>query len=147
MAFRPPKKQPEFADLKGILAQTRDTENPLYQTVQVLIERLTQFQTVTLETVADINNSINNSETILNIAADKTATYHTKNDERAKLPHSWQLLAGEGIEFDDTIPNKRTINSLGNCRYYDAPLTDGNVLDTGFIFGLGECIIVQVPNA
>ncbi len=52
MAFRKPKKQPQFADLIGILAQTKDTENPLYQTVQEIIKRLTQFQGVTVEELA-----------------------------------------------------------------------------------------------
>jgi hypothetical protein len=67
MAFRPPKKQPQFADLKGILAQYKDPDNALYQTVQGIIERLSQFQTVTLEAVADINQSVSNSQTTINI--------------------------------------------------------------------------------
>ena len=59
MTFRPAKQQPQFADLKGILAQTKKSDDPLYQTIQQIIERLTQFQLVTLEQIADINNSIN----------------------------------------------------------------------------------------
>lgn len=144
MAFRPPKKQPRFADLNGILAQSRDTDNALYQTVQILIERLTQFQIVTLEDVADINNSVNEVISVVNITADKNRTYLTTADETLKLPQSVQLLAGTGITFDDTVPNKRTISTIMGS-YYDAPLTDGNVDETDLIFALGECIIVQVP--
>lgn len=147
MAFRKPKQQPRFADLIGILAQSKETENPLYQTVQEIINRLTQFQGVTLEEIADINASINNIKSLINNIADKDATYLTTEDETLKLPNSVMLLAGEGIAFDDTVPNQRTISSSGLCRYYDAPLMDGNIVDPGFIFGLGECIIVQVPNA
>lgn len=147
MAFRKPQKQPEFADLKGILAQTKNTTNPaLYQTIQVLIERLTQFRTVTLEEVADINNSINNSQAILNIVADKKASYITELDEALKLPNSRQLLAGPGITLDYSVPNKLTISSTGGSgSYYDAPLSDGDPIEAELIYAAGECIIVQVP--
>jgi len=144
MAFRPPKKQPEFADLIGILAQTKQAENPLYQTLSELINRLTQFQLITLQAIADINDSINNSQALLNIIADKRATYLTAVDEKIRLPNSRWLIAGTGIVFDDTVANQRTISAGGNA-YYDAPLTDGNVDETDLIFALGECIIVQVP--
>lgn len=58
MPFRPPKKNPQFADLKGILAQTKDIENPLYQTVQILIDRLSQNQSVNAEQVAAITGRL-----------------------------------------------------------------------------------------
>lgn len=60
MAFQKPKKQPQFQDLIGILAQTKKSDNPLYQTVEEIINRLTQFQQVTLAEIASINDSINN---------------------------------------------------------------------------------------
>lgn len=147
MAFRPPKKQPRFADLNGILAQSRkEVDHALYQTIQIMIERLTQFQQVTLEQIADINNSINESEAILNIAADKTATYLTTADETLKLPNSVQLLAGTGITFDDSVPNERTISSSGGSSdHYDSPLSDGDLTAADLIFADGECVIVQVP--
>lgn len=59
MAFQKPKKQPQFQDLIGILAQTKKSDNPLYQTVEEIINRLTQFQQVTLAEIANINQSIN----------------------------------------------------------------------------------------
>jgi predicted secreted protein len=124
MAFRPAKKQPEFASLKGILAQTKkQTESPLYQTVEQIIERLTQFQMVTLEQVADISESTSENETTIINVTDKNATYLTKEDETAKFPFSVQLLAGLNITFDDTVPNKRTINSTGGGGY--APMSTG----------------------
>jgi molybdopterin converting factor small subunit len=148
MAFQKPKKQPEFADLKGILAQTKDkTEHSLYQTVAQIIDRLSQMKVVTEEQLQDINNSISSAETIINITANKKATYHTKDDETLNLPNSWQLLAGTNITFDDTIPNKRTINASGGggSDHYDCPLTDGDTVAADLIFAAGECIIVQVP--
>ena len=143
--YRQPKKQPEFADLKGILAQNKKTDDPLYQTIQTLIERLTQFRGVTLEQLADINNSINDALTIISGVADRRATYHTKDDETLRLPNSWMLVAGAGISFDDTTPNIRVISG-GSATSYDCPLTDGNVDETDLIFAAGECIIVQVPT-
>lgn len=55
--FRPAKKQPRFADLKGILSQSKQTDNALYQTVEVLIDRLMQFQGVTLEEIAKVQDT------------------------------------------------------------------------------------------
>ena len=110
MAFQRPKKQPNFATLKSTLAQTKKTEHPLYQTIQILIERLMQFQGITVEEVADINNSINNVNSVVNNLADKTRTYITVGNEVLHLPNSVQLLAGLNVTFDDTVPNKRTIN-------------------------------------
>lgn len=110
MAFTPKAKQPEFASLKTTLAQIKGKDNALYQTIQLLIERLMQFQGITVNDVADINASINNVNSIVNNLADKTRTYITTDDEVLNLPNSVQLLAGLNVTFDDTVPNKRTIN-------------------------------------
>jgi hypothetical protein len=141
MPFRPKKKPPQFADLKGILAQTKDTENPAYQTIQLIIERLDQTKDVTQDQIAVIEAEISQ---ILKSIAPKTASYHTKNDETAQLPNSVQLLAGSGIVFDDTVPNKRTIISTGGG-HYDCPLSDGDLIEANLIYASGACIIVQVP--
>jgi len=144
MAFRQKPKQPEFQDLKGILAQSKDTDNATYQTLQILIERLTQFQFLTL---ADVDNKQSADDAAKKFAT-KFASYITKNDDTAQLPNSIQLLAGSGITLDYSIPNKLTISSTGGGgSYYDAPLTDGNPDETDLIFANGECVIVQVPNA
>jgi len=58
MAYRPPKKQPQFADLKGILSQSKQTDNALYQTVQILIERLTQFQGITVDRLDQLDDEL-----------------------------------------------------------------------------------------
>jgi hypothetical protein len=58
MPFRPPRKQPQFADLKGVLSQSKQTDNALYQTVQILIERLMQFQSITVDRLAGIDKEL-----------------------------------------------------------------------------------------
>lgn len=119
MAFKPPKKQPQFADLKGILAQTKDTENPLYQTVQVLIERLTQLQLIINESLKD---KLDEPDAALRFAT-KFGSFLTKNDDTAQLPNSNQLLAGTGITLDYSVANKLTISSSASGGY--APMSTG----------------------
>ena len=145
MSFRPPPKQPEFASLKGSLAQTRQTEHPLYQTIQLLIERLMQMQVIFVNDIADINASINDILSIVNNVADKKRTYVTVDDETLKLPNSFQILAGTGITLDTSVANKITISASSGA-YYDSPLTDGDPDETDLIFADGDPIICQVPN-
>lgn len=149
MPFRPKKKQPNFATIKSILAQTRTEDNALYQVIQQIIEKLGQFQSVTVDEIADVNNSINNSISILTNKINTTGTYLTVTDERGNLPNSWYLVPGTNIAFDQTVPNQFKINctledtGLGN--HYDCPLSDGDLDETNLIYAAGECIIVQVP--
>ena len=132
MAFRPSKKGPRFADLKAILAQSKDELNPaVYQVIQEIIERLTQI-------VFDVNTSDSGDGGGGNGGgggnldfASKFATYHTKELETAALPNSVQLLPGKGISFDDTIAHKRSVDLnleyLGN--YAAGPqYSDGDVI-------------------
>jgi hypothetical protein len=144
MPFKPPKKPPQFADLKGILAQSKDTENATYQTVEQIIERLEQLKNLHEDKISAINDEIS---AINKNAASRFATYHTKQNETAILPNSIRLLPGTGITFDDTVPHERTISSSGGgmAGYYDCPLTDGDPVAADLIFAAGECIIVQVP--
>jgi hypothetical protein len=149
MAFQKPKKQPDFSALKTTLAQIKTSDNALYQTFQILIERLTQFQGVTVEGIADINASINSILSIVNTVADKTRTYITFDDETLNLPNSYQILPGTNITFDTSVPNQLTINATGGSgpasTHYDCPLSDGNTTEADLIYANGECIIVQVP--
>lgn len=47
------------------------------------------------------------------VGAPIDATYITWTDESARLPNSRNLVAGDGIQFDDTVPNVRTISTTG----------------------------------
>lgn len=137
MPYRPPKKQPEFADLKGILAQSKvHLDHATYQTIQILIERLQRFQ--------NIINELLDPEDPDSPIAGKFETYITSENESASLPNSRQLIAGTGITLDDSVVNELTISSTaGNV--YDSPLTDGDLIETHLIFADGDPVIVQVP--
>lgn len=43
--------------------------------------------------------------------ADPNLTYLTELDETSDLPNSLQVLAGDGIDFDDSTPNQRVIQA------------------------------------
>lgn len=109
MVFRKPKKQPGFADLKGILAQYKEPDNALYQTVQAIIERLTQFQGASNEEIA---KKIPEAEATKRFAT-QFATYLTEQSDVAVLPNSRQLKAGTNVTLDPTIPGELKINSAG----------------------------------
>jgi hypothetical protein len=122
MAFTPKRKQPEFASLKNILSQMKGKkDDALYKTLQFLIERLTNFQIAVNGDVIDVNNSINESNTEINLRADRARSYLTTLDETLYLPNSVRLLAGPGVAFDDTIPNQRTVSASGGY----APMATG----------------------
>jgi len=111
MAFRRPRKLPQFADLKPILAQTKEIDEALYQVIEEILDRLSNFQFETdtpplSPTGGGGGGGGANS-------ANKFATYHTKQDETTVLPNAVQLLAGAGIVFDDSVANKRTISGSG----------------------------------
>lgn len=92
MAFRSSRKAPQFADLKSILAQTKDTDNALYQVVQEIIERLGRFDFSTVDTSTGGSGGGGGGG---------NETYLTKVDETASLPNSRQLLARYGLKTTD----------------------------------------------
>jgi len=153
MAFKPPKKPVQFAHLKQTLANA-NPDNPMYQTIQAIIEKLIQFQNQNIDDkskiIADvtkiggaITGGGGGGSTGSGLA---NLTYLTKDDETSTVSNSIQLLAGTGITFDDSAANKRIINTSGSSSdHYDAPLTDGDIDETHLIFAMGECIIVQIP--
>jgi hypothetical protein len=141
---QPVTKQPTFSDLKTILNQSKDTDSALYLTVKLIIDRLNQFQSVTL---GDVNGKLSQDDASKKFAT-KSASFLTGNDDSTSLPNSLQLVAGTGITFDLSVANKLKIDSSGSgiSSVYDSPLTDGNVDETNFIFANGDCIIVQIPE-
>lgn len=177
MSFRPERVQPEFNDLITSLSNSRNQirDNPLYQTIFLLIKRLTVSKDLTQTQIKDLD------ETLDNVLA---ASFLTVDDESNLLVNSRRELAGPGIIFNDATPNIRIISSsgggstviggntipiliseekeviypievLGNYppvsassvspSGYWAPLTDGNVDETDLIFANGEAIMVFVP--
>ena len=177
MPFRPERTQPDFSDLITSLNNSRNqiTDNPLYQTIFVLLQRITTSRNNIIKQIEDVD------EAVTNFAA---ASFLTTENESAQFLNSRQLLAGIGITFDDTVPFIRTISSTGgggtvvggntppffSYEEFDSPqpieflgnfpivtssivastgywtsLTDGNLDETDLIFANGECIAVFVP--
>lgn len=177
MAFKPDRVQPDFADLITSLNNSRNQlkDNPLYQTIFILLQRITTSRNQIIKQLEDVE------EQISSILA---ATILTVNDESVLLINSRRLLAGANITFDDTVPFIRTISSTGgggtvvggntppffSYEEFDSPqpieflgnfpivtssivastgywtsLTDGNLDETDLIFANGECIAVFVP--
>ena len=146
MAFRKPIKQPQFADLKGILAQSKQTDNSLYQTVQILIDRLTQYQGfVETNIVQQIDEAVGDISIPSGDFATKEATYLTKDDETTDLPNSVQILAGSNISFDTSVANALTINATGSSVSNEewSVLTNGDVTNPELIYANGDVIMVH----
>ena len=137
MPFRPERTQPDFSDLITSLNNSRNqiTDNPLYQTIFVLLQRITTSRNNIIKQIEDVD------EAVTNFAA---ASFLTTENESAQFLNSRQLLAGIGITFDDTVPFIRTINATASTGYW-TPLTDGDPDETDLIFANGEAIAVFVP--
>lgn len=150
MAFRKSRQQPQFADLKGILAQSKQTDNSLYQTVQVLIDRLTQYQGfVETNIIQQIDEAIGGVTPPTGDFATKEATYLTTDDETTDLPNSVQILAGTNITFDTSVSNQLTISSIdttgggpGVSEEWSV-LTNGDVTNPELIYADGDVIMVH----
>lgn len=106
MPFRPDRAQPDFADLITSLNNSRNQikDNPLYQTVFLLLQRITTSRNNIVKQLEDIDELVNDL---------LASTYLTVEDESVQLINSRQLLPGTNITFDDTLPHKRIVNSTG----------------------------------
>jgi len=141
MALEKDPSLPEFSDLKMMLAQSKIPDNALSQTLSILIDRLDQLEFQKADIIQNIDNSVKNIVTnIINIigslegSAPNQATYLTSGNESIPLPNSKQLLAGTGVTFDDTVPNRRIINAVGNTDLdYVGDYVPGNTYNDGDI--------------
>lgn len=104
-------------------------DKPLYQVINQLIDaaKLLQAQVDSLKASGGINADL---------------LFLTSDDESSNLPFSKELVAGDNITFDDSIANRRTINSADGAIY--APLTDGDDFETSLIFSDGDCVMVRI---
>lgn len=77
------------------------------------------------------------------VGAPIDATYLTWTDESARLPNSRWEKAGNGISFDDSVPNVRTVNSTGGKGM--VPMTTGETPPNCIMFiGLN---VMMIPYA
>lgn len=140
MPFKPGPQQPDFSTLFTSLSNSRlqVTNNALYQTIFFLIQNTNISRDQLIDAIETIDQGLSD------IGA---ASFITVDDETAIFPNSRQLLAGPGIEFDDSVAGERTISTGagGIGTHYDSPLSDGDLVEANLIYAAGECVIVQVP--
>ena len=128
MPPRPAPQRPSYESLQTSLvnSRTQGSNNALFQTIKGLIEAAQQSDSVTVTEIAAAASSL---------AALKTLTFLTENNETVELLNSRRVLAGINISFDDTVPNIRTENVLPG-------FTTGSVP----FFAAGSVISEDNPN-
>jgi len=124
-------------DLSILLSQlnistTVKNDQTLYQVIKELIDHLKALQ--------GIVNTFS-SGTTTDLTALLSAFFLLSLDESPTFPNSRQLLAGQNIEFDDTVANERTVNT-GNW----SVLTNGDPVTPELIFDSnGDVIMTYNP--
>ena len=134
MPFKAGPVQPQFADLIVSLtnSQLQTKDNALYQTIKLLIERITRMRDLLVDDLDDLEKLLNGF---------KNVTFLTQDNEVILLPNSRQLLSSLGIQFDDSVFAERTLR----LTHYWTPLTDGSEPEAEIITAVGDAIAVQVP--
>ena len=104
MAFKLPPVQPDLAELITSLTNSKlqIKDNALYQTVYQIIQRIGRSRDLIIKDIQEIIDELNEIEDV---------TFLTVDDESGLLPNSRRLEAGDGITFDDSIINIRTISA------------------------------------
>ena len=131
---------PDLDRLKSQLLTSglQQTNNPLYQVINQLINSIKQLQAFTSS----------GSSITLDLTAIKNKTYWTELNESAFLSVSRQVFAGTGITLDYSVDGKVTISvnaDISELGYW-APLTDGDSIETDLIFADAEAIMIFVPT-
>lgn len=127
----------DYDRLKSILLVSglQKKDAALFQVINQLIDAAKRLQSL-------IDSQTGSSEGGL-----ASLGYITADDESSFLPNSKELVAGLNITFDDSISNKRIINSSGSSGSsgYWSPLTDGDLIEAELIFASGDAIMVHHP--
>lgn len=141
-------RQPEqidYRDLLGTLVNSKIQQSnpPLFQVISILLQRLGDNKDLIVNILEDFRARIQFvSDTIINLDNISTnATFLTVNDETIILPSSVQLLAGVGITFDDSVPNRRTINATATGSGV-LPMVNGEEPPQLMSNGNGDLIII-----
>lgn len=107
-------------------------DKALFQVIDQLIQSVREH-------VGQINATVGSGSNALS-----TKSFITKNDEAGTLPNSIQLLAGDNVSFDDSVPGKRTIDVSGTGVQWSV-LTDGDLIEPELIFASGDVIMTHTP--
>ena len=122
--------------LQSILLQSnlQQTNQPLYQVINQLIQAIIDSNVGVVEiTGGGGGGPLSNQP------------YLTHQNAQVALPQSRQLLAGDNVTFDDTVPNERTINASGGTGPEWSVLTNGDAVNPELIFAGGDVIMTHVP--
>lgn len=116
MPFKPPAQQPDFSTLVTSLSNSRlqSTNNALYQTIFFLIQNTSRARDLLVDSIETLDQGLSD------VGA---ASFLTTADESNKFPNASRLMAGTGVEFDDSIDGVRTVNVTGSGGY--APMSTG----------------------
>lgn len=124
-------------DLSILLSQlnisdTAKKDKPLEQVIKELILNLKDLE-------SRVSSFSSGTATDLSILIN--ASLLLSDDESALFPNSRELLAGQNIEFDDTVANERTVRT-GNW----SVLTNGDPVTPELIFDSnGDVIMTYNP--
>jgi len=131
--FKKGPQQPDFADLIVSLSNSRAQikENALYQTLFILLQRITRSRDLILEDLKDLEGLLNDL---------KNVTFITIDDETISLPNSRRLMESLGIDFDDSVFGERTLR----LTHYWNVLTDG-ATPPALISADGDAIACEHP--
>lgn len=108
----------------------QQTNNALFQVVEQLIRELRNTNNATGASSGGISSSLS------------ALTLLTSTNQATSLPNSRQLIAGDNINFDDSVANERTI-SVANVQW--SVLTDGDLIEPELIFAGGDVIMLHIP--
>lgn len=118
--------------------------NSVYQTIFGLINNVGDNEDKTNAAITSIQNTISGGGGGGGGTGLLGASYITENPE-ALLPNSRQLVAGTGITLTDLGTQLEVSAISPNELGYWTLLTDGDLVETDFIFADGDAISIWVP--
>jgi len=150
MAWKGQQSEPiDYISLLSVLINSKiqQTNPPLYQVISELLRRLNDNKKAVDTAIEELEvQTTTIGDTIINISGiTGDATFITVNDETISLPNSVQLLAGTGINFDDSVPNKRTIIATGGTGGGSGgvlPMVNGEEPPQLLSNGVGDLVII-----
>lgn len=115
----------------------QQTNQPLFQVINQLIQAVIDASSATVEAVASGGGS--------GITADET--FLTVDDELATLPQSSRLIAGDNVSFDTSVFGELrldvTIPPTTDVEW--SVLTNGDSVTPELIFAGGDVIMTHIP--
>lgn len=88
-----------------LISGIQEKNQPLFQVINSLIDGV-------ISGLAQVNTSLTGSGSGSGSGGALNASYLTIINETGILPNSRALIAGENIEFDDSVAGQRTINAI-----------------------------------